>query len=162
MHYFDNAASTKVSKNAADAAVNVMINLYGNPSSIHYFGLKAENVIETAKISFAKILNCSKEEIFFTSGATESINTALIGAAKCEKRKKTIITTTIEHSATRNSLSYLESLGFNIKRVAPKNNIYLAKDIYKLVDENCFIVSFMHVNNENGLLLPVDEIAKKY
>jgi len=161
MHYFDNAASTKTSKTAAKEALNIMLNLYGNPSSIHCFGLKSEKIIENSKRSIAKILNCDKDEIFFTSGATESINTALIGVAMSEKKRKTIITTTIEHSATKNTLAYLENLGFKIKKITPINNIYLEEDFEKAISDDCFLVSFMHVNNETGLILPVEEIAKK-
>ena len=159
MVYLDNAASTKVSKKAANGALYCMLNAYANPSSLHDFGLKSETILNNSRNSIAKILGCKKEEIYFTSGATESINIALIGAARKFKFKRNILTSAVEHSATKNCLEYIKNLGCSITTIYPKDKIYTPKLFVNAIKEDCFLVSIMHVNNENGLLLPVEEIA---
>lgn len=161
LYYFDNAASTKVFKEAAQAALKVMTCYFANASSIHGFGLKSEKILNSCRDVIAKCLKCSSDEVIFTSGATESINLAIIGAAKKEKKRKKIITSSIEHSSTKNCLKHLKEKGYFVCEVAARNGRFFAEDFLKLVDEDCFLVSVMHVNNENGLILPVEEIAKK-
>ena len=135
---------------------------FGNPSSLHMKGVEAENYIKDAKKTFAKLLKVEEKEIYFTSGGTESNNTALIGAAEANKRRgRHIITTSIEHASVYNPLIYLESQGYEVT--------YLPVDKFGIVDlealkaalrEDTILVSIMCVNNEIGTVEPIDEIGK--
>ncbi len=163
--YFDNAATTKVLKPAVLAATDCMIKNFANPSSMHQFGLNAENILNSSRKTIAKILNCEPNEIIFTSGATMSINLALLGSTinvKNPKKnnKNKIITTQIEHAATRNCLNELARQGFKVVEVKPNNKIYTAENFVNQIDETTILISIMHVNNENGLVLPIEEITK--
>lgn len=161
MYYFDNAASTKVLDDAAKAALDVMLNFYANPSSIHRFGLETEEIISSCKKTLSYIFNRKKEEFIFTSGATESINLAILGICKKNNKRRKIITSSVEHKATKNCLKHLEQKGYEIVEINTKNNRFYAKDFVDAADENTLIISIMHVNNENGLILPIEEIAEK-
>ncbi|MDE5853374.1 MAG: cysteine desulfurase [Oscillospiraceae bacterium] len=160
MYYFDNAATTKVLKEVADEARDCMLNLYGNPSSLHKLGLEAENKMTASRKTIADVFGCKEKEIIFTSGATESTNIAIFGAAKKGKRKgNKIITTEIEHASVKHCIDELENMGFCIVRIKSRDGRYYAEDIIDAVDEDTILVSVMHVNNENGLILPIEKIA---
>ena len=107
--YLDNSATTRCSERAKDLMVKVLMEDYGNPSSLHMKGVEAENYIKEAKKKIAKTLKVDEKEILFTSGGTESNNTALIGAALANKRAGNhIITTSIEHASVSAVTGYLE------------------------------------------------------
>lgn len=162
MYYFDNASTTKVLKPAADAALKCMTENYGNPSSLHKMGVKAEEVLNSSRKLISNVFNCKDEEIIFTSCATESTNIAILGAANSKKRTgNKIVTTTIEHAATAQCINHLENKGFEIIKISPKNGKYYAEDIVNAIDDNTILISVIHVNNENGLILPIEEIAKQ-
>lgn len=162
MYYFDNASTTKVLKQAADVALKCMVETYGNPSSLHKMGLEAEEILNSSRKLIANVFNCKNEEIIFTSCATESTNIAILGAAYSKKRAGSrIITTTIEHAATAQCINHLENKGFEIIRIHPTNGKYYVKDIIDAIDNKTILISVMHVNNENGLILPIEEIAKE-
>ena len=160
--YLDNAATTRVYDDVCRVMMEAMGQNYGNPSSLHMKGVEAENYIRDAKRIFAKILKVNEKEIYFTSGGTESNNTALIGAAMANRRRgKHIITTSIEHASVYNPLIYLESQGFEVT--------YLPVDHFGVVDlealkgalrEDTILVSVMCVNNEIGTIEPLDQIGK--
>ena len=160
MEYFDNAASTKVLEDAAKAALDVMVNRYGNASSLHSLGLESNEILSSCRKEIAKFYLRKANEIIFTSGATESSNIAIFGAVKRNRKKKKIITSSVEHKATENCLNHLEQKGYEIVRIKPRENIFYAKDFIDCVDENTLMISIMHVNNENGLILPVEDIAR--
>ena len=156
MYYFDNAATTRVFKQAADMAQKCMTEIYGNPSSLHKMGVEAEEILELARKSIADVLNCESNEIIFTSCATESVNIALFGSIKNSKRVgKKIVTTSIEHASTARCVEALEEMGFNIVRISPKDIENFQQNLLNAVDENTFLISLIHVNNENGLILPI-------
>ncbi len=162
MYYFDNASTTKVLKPAADAALKCMTENYGNPSSLHKMGVDAEDTLTSSRKLIANVFNCKDEEIIFTSCATESTNIAILGVANSKKKVgNKIITTTIEHAATASCISHLENNGFEVVRISPKNGKYYAADIVNEIDDRTILMSIMHVNNENGLILPIEEIAKQ-
>lgn len=162
MYYFDNASTTKVLKPAADAAFKCMTENYGNPSSLHKMGIKAEEVLNSSRKLISNVFNCKDEEIIFTSCATESTNIAILGAANSKKRAgNKIITTTIEHAATAQCINHLENKGFEVIRINSNNGRYYAEDIVNAIDDKTILISVMHVNNENGLILPMEEIAKQ-
>ncbi len=166
MVYLDNAATTKPTKNVLDSVVNYLTNEFGNPSSLHKLGLSSQKLIDKSRSIIAKSLKCESSNIYFTSGATESNNIALFGAAEMYgKRKKRIISTSIEHASVNTVLKKLETMGYEIVKIHPNSNgIIDVNDIIEKIDENTFLISMMAVNNETGYLLPIKEtikIAKK-
>lgn len=158
MIYFDNAATTEPCNEVCDA-VAMGLKKFGNPSSLHRLGLESEKLVTGAREIIAKSLGADVGEIYFTSGATESNNTAIFGATKkFGKRKKKIVTTAIEHPSVAEPCSFLEEQGFEVVRVSPDENGEInARDIVSAVDDNTFLVSCMLVNNENGYILPVEK-----
>lgn len=160
--YLDNSATTKVCEPAVRAAVQVMQTDYGNAASLHRKGFEAEQHITAAKKSIAAVLGCTEQELYFTSGATESNNMSLIGAADANKRRgKKIITTAIEHASVLETAAYLERQGYEVVRLQPNaDGQYTPMDFYNAVDEQTVLVSAMFVNNEIGCSLPVTDIAK--
>ncbi len=161
MIYLDNAATTAVCDEAVKAA-NEGFECFGNPSSLHGAGLKAENIIRNARGEIARALGVKDKEITFTSCATESSNTVIFGAAKAGgKRRKKIITTTIEHPSVAEPIKALEEHGFEVVRVSPdENGVITPEMITSQVDKNTLLVSVMHANNETGYILPVQQIFK--
>ncbi len=160
--YFDNSATTKPCAQAVEAAENAIINCWGNPSSLHRTGNEANAIIEQSRGIIADRLRCSPGEIYFTSGGTESDNLAVLGAAEKMKRHgKKIVSTEVEHPAVYDSLSALESKGFEIVRIAPRADGSISEsDIYEAVTPDTILISIMAVNNETGAVLPY-ECAKK-
>lgn len=161
--YFDNSATTRPYDFVIDLMTQIMAWDYGNPSSLHRMGMTAENYVTEARRQVAKAMGALPEEIVFTSGGTESDNTALIGAAyKGRRRGNRILTTKIEHPAVLETFARLEEEGFDA--------VYLPVDRRGVVDMEAFeaamsddviLISVMHVNNETGAIQPVEEIAKK-
>lgn len=156
MIYLDNAATTKPCE-AAIAGVVKGLTTFGNPSSLHSCGLAAELLVSEARNVIADSLGCNAEEIFFTSGATESSNTAIFGAYKSQgKRKHRVVTTTVEHPATARPVDELERLGCEVVRISPdESGVISAEAIANAVNDDTFLVSVMMVNNETGAVLPV-------
>lgn len=161
--YLDNSATTKPDARAVAAAVAAMETAYGNPSSLHHKGLEAELMVSHARETLAGSLGCDPGELLFTSGATESNNLAILGGAEAGRRRgKTIVTTAVEHPSVLEPLAYLEKQGYTVKRLFPdKNGRYNAGQFAQAVDEDTLLVSCMQVNNETGLILPVEEIVRE-
>ena len=114
--YFDNGATTRVFSQVKDIMIKVMEEDYGNPSSMHMKGVRAEQYVKEAKENIAKTLKVEPKEIVFTSGGTESNNMALIGSAMANiRRGKHIISTRIEHASVYHPLFYLEEQGFEVR-----------------------------------------------
>ena len=159
-HYLDNSATTAVSPNAAQKALEIMTQNYGNPSSLHLKGLCAEQELVTARKTIAKSLGASTEEIFFTSGGTEANNTALFGTARAKKRRgNKIIVSSIEHSSVMEAAKKLETDGFEVVYIEPdRDGIIRTEDVLSAVDDNTIMVSVMTVNNETGAIMPIDDI----
>ena len=159
-HYLDNSATTRVSENAAKKAVELMRENFGNPSSLHSFGFEAEKELEAARCKIANLINAKENEIYFTSGGTEANNLAIMGGVEAMKRRgKKIVTTAIEHHSVMDTAKHLESMGFEVEFVYPrdKDGFDLA-DFEKAIDENTILVSVMLTNNETGLKPPVSKI----
>ena len=160
--YFDNSATTRCSDAVVALMQQVLLEDYGNPSSLHMKGVVAEKYIKTATEQIARTLKVSEKEIIFTSGGTESNNLALIGVALANQRAgKHIITTSIEHASVYNPLIFLEEQGFEVTYlpVDAQGVISLAA-LAEAVREDTILVSLMHVNNEIGTIEPVEEAAK--
>ena len=161
-HYLDNAATTKVCDEAAQAALAAMTENYGNPSSTHTKGREANRLLESARKQVSAALGCTPGELIFTSCGSESDNWAILGGAEAMKRKgKHVISSAVEHDAVRRSLDELESRGFEVTRLAPdkKGGVSLDSVVSALRDDT-ILVSLMLVNNETGAVTDISSIAK--
>ena len=160
--YFDNSATTRCADAAVALMQQVLLEDYGNPSSLHMKGVVAEKYIKTATEQIARTLKVAEKEIIFTSGGTESNNLALIGVAMANKRAgKHIITTSIEHASVYNPLIFLEEQGFEVTYLpVDAQGVVLLKALIDAVREDTILVSMMHVNNEIGTIEPIEEAAK--
>lgn len=166
--YLDNAATTRPCAEAVEAAVEAMTVNYGNPSSLHKAGLEAQLLVDKARKIIAGSIGADPSCVYFTSGATESNNLALRGAAGAYgRRKKKIVISAVEHASVDETASALEAQGFEVVRVSPRvdGRLYSA-DFLNACDENTFLISMMLVNNETGYILPVKEtftaVKRKY
>ncbi|MGN0592699.1 MAG: cysteine desulfurase family protein [Ruminococcus sp.] len=160
-HYLDNAATTKPCEAAVHAMLRCFQETYGNPSSLHRVGLRAQQEMDSARKILAAALGCDVREILFTSCATESTNTALRSiAAAYGRRRRKIVTSAVEHASVRQTLGFLsENEGFEIVEIAPdENGMYHARDFIQAVDEDTCLITMMMVNNETGYVLPVKEV----
>jgi cysteine desulfurase len=166
--YLDNAATTPLDKEVLDAMLPYLTEKFGNPSSIYSYGRESRLAIETARKSVAKILNAHPAEIFFTSGGTESTNTAIISAVR-DLGCRHIITSPIEHHATLHTVEYLQCRGeakLSYVNVFPDGHIDL-EHLHSLLNESeekC-LVTLMHANNEIGNMIDlhvVGELCKPY
>ena len=160
--YFDHAATTPIKKEVLEEMIPYLTEQYGNPSTIYKLGREAKKAIELARERVAKALNADIEEIYFTSGGTESDNWALKGTALANRDKgRHIITTTIEHHAVLNPLKYLEKIGFEVTYVPVEpNGIVDPNRIKEAIREDTILISVMLANNEIGTIQPIKEIAK--
>lgn len=157
--YLDSAATTRPSAACISAALEAMEHQYGNPSSLHAFGLQAQLCVDAARKQVASALGCAPESLTFTSGATESSHLAIRGAAAVYgKRKRRVITTAVEHASVRAAFDLLEEEGFAVVRIAPRSDGRIApEDVLAAADDSTCLVSMMLVNNETGAILPVAE-----
>lgn len=159
--YFDNSATTVVTESVKNVVVKTMTEDFGNPSSMHMEGVRAEQYIKEAKQNIAKILKVDEKEIYFTSGGTEANNLAIIGSANANKRVgNKIITTQIEHASVLNPMKYLEKQGFEVVYLpVDKNGVVEMESLKREMTEDTILVSVMYVNNEIGAIEPIDEIG---
>ena len=160
--YLDNSATTKVFPEVATLMTKVMCEDYGNPSSMHRKGVEAEQYMRYAKETMAKLLKVSEREILFTSGGTESDNTALIGCAMANMRRgRHLITTRIEHPAILQTMQYLEKQGFRVTYLpVDKTGRIRLEDLRNAICPDTILVSIMYVNNEIGSIQPIAEAGE--
>ena len=161
--YLDNAATTKVD----DDVVNAMLpylrgDNYANPSSLHHSGLKVHSQVENSRICVANFIKCAQEEVIFTAGATESLNIAIKGLALRPNESRTkFVTVATEHKAVLEIFEYLGQIGFDIHYLAvDKEGLINLEELEQVVDTNTVGVCIMLVNNETGVLQPIDDIAR--
>ena len=162
MIYFDNAATTKIYDDALTSYVQVSQKFFGNPSSLHQLGVDAYQVLTKARAQVASLLSVLPEEIFFTSGGTESNNWAIKGTA-LEKSVfgKHIITTKIEHPSVLQTCKQLERFGFEVTYLdVDSKGIVSVDQLKENLRKDTILVSVMAVNNEVGAVQPIAEIAK--
>ncbi|ERM92901.1 cysteine desulfurase [Caldanaerobacter subterraneus subsp. yonseiensis KB-1] len=160
--YLDNAATTPVDKRVLEAMLPYYSDVFGNPSSLYSYGQEAKKAIEEAREKVAKALGADADEIYFTSGGSESDNWALKGVAYALKDKGNhIITTEIEHHAVLNTCRYLEKEGFKVTYL-PVDEYGLVKpeDLKKAITDKTILVSIMFANNEIGTIEPIEELVK--
>ena len=163
MIYVDNAATTKMSRKAIDAMLPYMETVFGNPSSLHSVGQRANEALVAARGQIAGCLGCSPKEIYFTSGGSEADNQAILSAAAlgARKGKKHIISTAFEHHAVLHTLQKLKKQGFDVELldVHDYGNI-TAQQVAQAIREDTCLVTVMYANNEIGSILPIDEIGE--
>lgn len=161
-HYLDNSATTKVSEKSAKKVYEMMTENYGNPSSLHTRGIKAEQELENARGITAKAMGVQSGEVYFTSGGTEANNLAVFGAVEhLKKRGNKIVTTAVEHSSVFEAVKHLKENGFEVVYIRPDKNGNFDIDCFeKAIDKNTILVSVMMVNNEIGTILPVESLKK--
>lgn len=160
MIYLDNAATTKPCPEAVSAALEAMTDNFGNPSSLHRAGLNAQLAMDKARRTIADSLGAAPDNVIFTSGATESNNLALRGAtAAYGKKRRKIVASAVEHASVDETLADLESKGFEVVRVSPREDgRFCPEDFINACDENTVLLTMMYVNNETGYVLPVKEV----
>ena len=160
--YADNAATTKMSPAAIETMTRAMEEVYGNPSSLHTVGQKANEALQNARATCARLLNCDPKEIYFTSGGSEADNQAIRSAALmgAKKGKKHIISTAFEHHAVLHTLKKLEKEGFEVQLldVGPLGTV-TAQQVADAIREDTCLVTIMYANNEIGSILPIAEIG---
>ncbi|MCM1187979.1 MAG: cysteine desulfurase [bacterium] len=161
--YLDYNASAPIDERVLDYMVDVYKNHIGNADSrTHIYGEDTRQIVENARKQVASLLGVNSDEIFFTSGATESNNIAIQGLRDYAKEsgRKQIITTSIEHKAVLETVKHMEKESFTVDIVSPDlSGRVKAEDILNKVTEQTLLVSVMHVNNETGIIQPVNEIG---
>lgn len=160
--YFDNAATTKTLLEAAQKAFYMMTEEYANPSSMHNRGFKAEKEIKQSSKIISNIINSLADEIYYTSGGTESNNIAILGTAQGYNRSgKHIITTKIEHPAVIQPFKFLESQNFQVTYLdVNSKGIIDIEQLKKYIRPDTILVSIMYVNNEIGSIQDIELIGK--
>ena len=160
--YLDNHSSTQIDERVYKQMIPFLTNVFGNPhSDSHSHGWISNKFIDLSRSKIAKVINANKEEIFFTSGATESNNLVIKGLAFSQKKKNHIITCVIEHKCILESCKFLEAIGYKITylKVNKFGELNL-NDLKKKINRKTFLISTMHVNNEIGTIHPIKKIGE--
>lgn len=159
--YADNAATTKLDMTAFDAMIPWLVEEYGNASQPYSFAQKPKKALDDARQKIAEMINASPDEIIFTSGGTESDNWAIKGATIDDSKRKTIITSEIEHHAVLNSCAAIEAQGYKIAYLAPdEEGIVKPDELKKNINDDTRLVSIMLSNNEIGTIEPIKVLAE--
>ncbi|MBE7074967.1 MAG: cysteine desulfurase NifS [Clostridiales bacterium] len=163
MIYLDNAGTTKVDSKVLESMLPFFSDIYGNASSLHSSGQVAKEHLEEARQKIASVLNANADEIYFTSGGSESDNWAIASACKfgALKGKKHIITSAIEHHAVLHTLDEMKKQGFTITYLPVyENGIVKVEDLKNAITNDTCLVTIMFANNEIGTIQPIKEIGK--
>ena len=160
--YLDNNATTKVDERVLDAMLPFLKEEYANPSSMYEFSVKSSNAIADARVKMKEFLGAkSEKEIIFTSCGSESANTAIKGAIACNKSKKHLITTKVEHPCVLNTYKALEKQGYKVDYIGVNANGELDLDELKeKINDDTALVSTMWANNETGVIFPIQKIGE--
>ena len=158
--YADNAATTKLDNEAFEAMIPWLTEEYGNASQPYAFARKPRKALLEARATIAKCINALPEEIFFTSGGTESDNWAIKGSAFPDLEKRATITSAIEHHAILNACAAIERLGYPVAYVYPqKDGVITSRALSSIITDRTRLVSVMFSNNEIGTVQPIKELA---
>ena len=162
MIYLDNAATTKCAPEAVEAMLPYLGEKYGNASSIYALGSESRKAVSNARRIIAESLNCTPQEIYFTTGGSEADNWALIATAEAnEKKGKHIITTAIEHHAILHTCDYLAGRGFEITYLpVDEDGIISLEELKKAIRPDTILISVMTANNEIGSIQPIKEVGE--
>lgn len=160
--YLDNAATTRLVPEVLEAMMPYMTEIYGNPSSPHYFGQQAGMAVDKARAQVAKAINAESGEIIFTSGGSEADNTAIRGIAERYKnRGRHIITTAVEHHAVLHTCQLLEKQGYEVTYLpVDEYGMVTAEQVKNTIRPDTVLVTIMFANNEVGTVMPIAEIGK--
>jgi cysteine desulfurase len=160
MVYLDNNATTQPAAEVVTAMLPYLTEWYGNPSSVHRFGQRSRQALDEARSQVASLIGCAENELVFTGGGTESINTAIRGILMSRSPRKQIITSPVEHSAVRELCRHLGQTGTEILEIPVGQDGQLDLDRFQstLSDETA-LVSVMWVNNETGVIFPIEKLA---
>ena len=160
--YLDNSATTKPCEKAVAAVKIACENAWGNPSSLHLYGLESSRLVESARTSVAKKLGCEPKELYFAPSGTAANNTALFGAARANRRYgKKIVCSSIEHPSVIKCIIALGESGFETVFLSPdESGVIPVSSLEEAIDENTCLVSLMAVNNETGAIQPFDEVKR--
>ena len=160
--YLDNAATTRVCPEAADAAYKVMTENYGNPGSTHKLGREARAVLDDSRKKLAAALGCAPKEVYFTSGGTESDNWAILEGAYLQRRVgRHIISSAVEHDAVRKPLEKLAREGYEVTLLSPDSTGAISADAVRAaLREDTALVTLMMVNNETGAVTDIAGVAR--
>jgi cysteine desulfurase len=161
MIYLDNSATMKPCEEAVKAAIMGM-EKFGNPSSPHGFGTEASMLLRNARRDLSSIIKCDPSELYFTSGGSESNNTAIIGLAmKNSKHAKRIISTNSEHPSVAEPLAFLEKRGFEVVRLSTKGGKIDIDELRLALSQKTSLVTIMQVNNETGAVYDLEAVRKE-
>jgi cysteine desulfurase len=160
--YLDHASTTPADPEVVEAMLPWFSEEFGNPSTVYSLGLSAASAVQEARESIAGIIGAEADEIYFTSGGTESDNWAIIGAADAQQKKgRHLVTSTIEHHAVLETMEYLEKRGWEFTRVpVDSGGLVDPEEVRKAIRPDTVLVSVMHGNNEVGTIEPIAEIGK--
>ena len=159
--YLDNNATTKIDEEILNAMLPYLKEKYGNPSSIYNFGSKVKLEIEKVRNVIANYINANRNEIIFTSCASESNTTAIMSAVRSNPNKNHIITTKVEHTSIMENMKFLESMGYKITYLSVDNKGRLNLDELKnSITEETLLITVMMANNEIGNIYPIKEIGE--
>jgi cysteine desulfurase len=159
--YVDNNATTKVAPEVLEAMLPYFSELYGNPSSMHFFGGQVQKKVDEAREKVADFLGAEPSEVVFTSCGTESDNAAILGTLDSYPEKRHLITTRVEHPAVGNLSTYLGRKGYRVTELAVDREGRLDLDeLRESVTKETTIVTIMYANNETGVIFPVEEIGE--
>ena len=159
--YLDNAATTKLAPEALEAMMPYLTDVYGNPSSPHYFGQQVASALDKARQQVAKAINAEPGEIIFMSGGTEADNTAIRGIAeRYSKKGRHIITTAVEHHAVLHTCKLLERQGFEVTYLpVDEYGMVTVDQVREAMRDDTILVTVMFANNEVGTIMPIPEIG---
>jgi cysteine desulfurase len=162
--YLDYAATTPVRPEVLKAMAPFWHDKFGNPSALYKAGLEARQAVDTARKEVASVLSCRDSEVIFTAGGSESINLAILGAARAYRKKHPkgghLITSTIEHHAVLHTTDALKADGFTVTKISvDQTGLFTAADVKKAIRPDTFLVSLMYANNEIGTIEPIQEIG---
>lgn len=162
MIYLDNSATTPLNEEVLKEMEPYFCEYFGNPSTLYSLGQKSKEALEKARKRVANAINAKPEEIIFTSGGSESDNLAIKGIAfKNQEKGKHIITSEIEHPAVKETLVFLESIGFEVTYLPVYGDgIIKIEDLKKAIRDDTILITVMHANNEIGTIQPIAEIGK--
>jgi cysteine desulfurase len=156
----DNNATTRVAPEVFEEMTPYFTDLYGNPSSMHFFGGQVQRKVEEARERVAGLLGARPQEIIFTSCGTESDNAAIMSALQCNPEKRHVLTTRVEHPAVKNLVANLKREGYRVTELpVDRHGLLSMEEVSRAMTDDTAIVSVMWANNETGVLFPVEEIA---
>jgi len=159
--YLDNNATTRPAPEVVEAMLPYLTEWYGNPSSVHRFGQRSRQAIDEARAQVATAIGCSEAELLFTGGGTESVNTAIRGLLAARSPRKRIVTSTVEHSATRELCAQLAREGAEVVEIPVDSQGDLDLDrLRESLNDQTALLTLLWANNETGVLFPVGEVAQ--